>query len=437
MEEVTKKIVDKYSVDVDLPQEALTETISQVSYNLVMSVLTNDKLDIQNSHRFTIFKELTNLGVTDQLDQCFKTIAQAIVDAYDPQSILQEFRKYEESTASDSATTRNSAVYFADIKISNLIAWSNKLIARDCKKKPRNMVIVKPPINDPKTNKKNLYTDDNLYKYTYKYESALATILPKKLIQPARPVKEHSQYSYRPKESHEPVLRSHFIEYDMGQEKYCDLKWKTIIAKDFNNIRLKDAVLLAAIKSTLLFQCPDSFKGINKERQRRIIELTFHLFVIESRLHPAAILHILLAFDLHEKNPKMWSLQAVMNTLPFIEEGSVPVSRNIQIEFGRDKKRHKIHYYYDGGRKVMDTKKTKYQKKYSENEFRLWNHWLDSKRLPKRTKKYSAAQSRQAQVALPAESQSQDAQPEESCAEIKMELNKLFKEYFGFDNCLV
>jgi len=49
MEEVTKKIVDKYSVDVDLPQEALTETISQVSYNLVMSVLTNDKLDIQNS----------------------------------------------------------------------------------------------------------------------------------------------------------------------------------------------------------------------------------------------------------------------------------------------------------------------------------------------------------------------------------------------------
>jgi len=441
MEQVTKTFIEKYSPDVKLSQEGLTNTIAKVSYNLLMLALTNDPADIQNTHRSTIFQQLKDHGVPDDLDKCCKTIAQAIVDAYDPESILNKFREYENSTTSDStsgaasATNRNSAVFFADIKISNLIAWSNKLTAKGSTSIPSNMKKVERLRYDPIT-KKNY----SISEYEYTYESALAILLPDKLIKSDRPVKERNRYTIS---KSEPNLRSHVVENHKGPdrwpEEYRDLSWDKLIS-DLKNASLNDAEVLAAIKG-ILFQSPGALQIINKERQSRVIELTYHLIVTESRLHPAAILHTLLAFQLHETDPKTWSFEAVMEKLPFKEKRSVAVSRNIQREFGRDENRHTTPYYYDGG--PIDKKVTACQKQYSEKEFQLWNDWLESKE----TNNLSAALPGQAQVAQPEplqsqdaqpeESQSQDAQPKESYAEIKMKLNKLFQDYFGFDNCLV
>jgi len=194
---------------------------------------------------------------------------------------------------------------------------------------------------------------------------------------------------------------------------------------------------LLEIKHTLL---QDSG---NKESRECgfIIDLTYHLFVTETRVHPAAILHTLLAFDLHVTDTEKWSLKDVMNKLPFINKGSVAVSRNIQIEFGRDKNLQTTPYYFDGGPEKTDYDCPRHSSEYSNNELKLWNDWLESKGFPKITQELSAAQPVQAQAqdAVPVESESLETLQihDGHVIKIKEELYELFKTYFGFDKCLV
>jgi len=158
-----EQVTTKFRSNVELSQEqmkAIPDTIAQVFYNLVIPAPN----DIEKSLKSTDFQTLKDLGFVsekDKLDQCCRAIAIATIEAYEQkniqESILTEFKKYKYSVAADSgaaiqsATTIRPELYFADIKISSLIAWSSKLAAFN------------EPVKNP-------------------YKSALAIILPNMLI---------------------------------------------------------------------------------------------------------------------------------------------------------------------------------------------------------------------------------------------------------------